>query len=47
MLVKYRGGPVKFWKAMLKGKFKSFPIETLVETNWTVRNLLESIGGAR
>ncbi|WP_157384680.1 PRTRC system protein B [Thauera sp. 27] len=46
-LVKYRGGPVKFWKAMLKGKFKSFPTETLVETNWTVSNLLESIGRAR
>jgi len=44
LLVKYRGGSAKFWNAMLKGKFKAFPLDTLVPTELTVRDVLAQIG---
>mgnify|MGYP000959194320 CR=1 FL=1 len=44
-LVKYRGGSVKFWQAMLKGKFNAFPLEVLVPAKMTVTDLLRQVGG--
>lgn len=45
-LVKYRGGPVKFWQAMLNGRFERFPKEVLVPAEMTVSDLLADIGRA-
>lgn len=40
-LVKYRGGPVAFWRAMLKRRFRhEFPVRVLVPLNETLSNLL-------
>lgn len=45
-LVKFKGGPIKFWKAMLRGKFGTFPTEVLVETGWTLSDVLTDMGRA-
>jgi len=45
-LLKYKGGPVKFWKDMLNGKFDVFPREVLVPSDRTVASLLQKIGGS-
>lgn len=43
-LVKYRGGSTAFWRAMLKGKFKTFPREVLVPIDLTVSDVLAHVG---
>lgn len=43
-LVKYRGGPIRFWNAMLAGKYAKFPTEVLVPLNLSVEHLLENLG---
>lgn len=45
-LVKYRGGPVRFWQHMLSGKFEAFPKEVLVPTKLTLGDHLDAIGRA-
>ena len=44
-LVKYKGGPLGFWKDQLKGKFAKFPNEVLVPIEATVADLLVSLKG--
>lgn len=45
-LVKYKGGPTRFWQHMLAGRFEQFPKEVLVPTDLTVARLLQAIGRA-
>lgn len=47
-LVKYKGGAYQFWKDMLEGSFKKFPLRVLVETEYTLDDLIKaSLNGGK
>jgi PRTRC genetic system protein B len=41
-LVSYKGGPYRFWRDMLDGKFKKFPMRVLVETEYTLDDFINA-----
>lgn len=42
-LVKYKGGPFRFWRDMLDGKFRRFPLRTLVEAQCSLNDFITII----
>lgn len=44
-LVKYSGGEVKFWQAMLAGSYQRFPSQVLLPLKRTLGGMIEQMGG--
>lgn len=46
-LVKYKGGPYRFWRDMLDGNFKKFPMRVLVDSGNTLDNFIAMVLNGR
>jgi len=46
-LVKYKGGPYQFWRDMLDGSYRRFPLRVLVATEYTLDDFIDMVMNGR